>query len=72
MVQIDDLNQLIKINNLNHDFFAKKSELIKILIVNFHYDLIVPNTGYAGLWYLRDRHTSRLYQLQNDGKHANI
>jgi len=31
---LNDLNQSIKITNL-----------IKILIVNFHYDLIMPNTS---------------------------
>jgi len=30
-------------------FLVKKSDLIKILIINFHYDIIVPNTGCAGL-----------------------
>jgi len=33
----NDLNQLIKIS----------ANLIKILIVNFHRDLIIPNTGCA-------------------------
>jgi len=40
----NDLNQLIKISDFNQMIFLiKKSDLIKILIVNFYYDLIVLN-----------------------------
>jgi len=43
---------LIKISDLNQFFYQKNhlikiANLIKILIVNFHYDLIKPNNGCA-------------------------
>jgi len=44
----NDLNQLIGISDLNQMIFLPKIvNLIKILIVNFHYDLIMSNTGCA-------------------------